>query len=313
MYRELSPRPGQSGPASRSSPFFRSSLGPPRVTLSGNERIDGAERGWNLLGLEDRLTPAALWQPGIPFATNEVLAFVREGGIPAGRAILTNVDGTLYRVPVPASSDPNSFVNGLSARPGIDWASPNYFASPAAGREFTPNDPQFNSQYRLAKTQAPTAWDTTTGSPAVVVAIADDGLAVNHPDIAGLVWVNPGEVAGNGLDDDGNGFMDDGNGWDFVDGDNSVTPENLDTHGAHVAGIVGARTNNGVGVSGIAGGGPNGADRQHEPNLRRRRRDGRDRLPRLPPPVFHLDLIVPSRLTEIPDHPYPVEHGGFRF
>jgi hypothetical protein len=74
-------------------------------------------RGWKLLRLEDRLTPAALWQPGTPFATDEVLAFVREGGIPAGRAILTNADGTLYRVPVPAGSDPISFVNGLSARP----------------------------------------------------------------------------------------------------------------------------------------------------------------------------------------------------
>jgi hypothetical protein len=118
-----------------------------------------------------------------------------------------------------------------------------------------------------------------------------------------LVWVNPGEVAGNGLDDDVNG-------WDFVDGDNSVTPENLDTHGAHVAGIVGARTNNGVGVSGIAGGGPNARIVNTSHTLDG---DGRDRLPRLPPPVFHLDLIVPSRLTEIPGRPYSVEHGGFRF
>jgi subtilisin family serine protease len=94
-----------------------------------------------------------------------------------------------------------------------------------------------------------TAWRQTTGAD-VTVAVVDSGLDLGHPDLAPNLWTNPGEVPGNGIDDDGNGYVDDVHGYDFVDGDG--TPQDANGHGTHVAGIVGARGGNGIGVAGVA-------------------------------------------------------------
>src|SRR5262249_46664784 len=99
-----------------------------------------------------------------------------------------------------------------------------------------------------ADIDAPEAWDTATSSNAIV-AILDTGITWAHPDLSANIWTNPGEIAGNGLDDDGNGFIDDVRGWDFVNNDND--PDDDHGHGSHVAGIIGAVGDNGEGVSGI--------------------------------------------------------------
>jgi hypothetical protein len=83
-----------------------------------------------------------------------------------------------------------------------------------------------------------------------VVAVIDTGLDFTHPDITGNVWVNPGEIAGNGVDDDHNGYIDDVNGWNFVANNNS--PIDGHGHGTHVAGTIAAVGNNGIGVIGVA-------------------------------------------------------------
>ncbi len=101
-----------------------------------------------------------------------------------------------------------------------------------------------------ADIDAPEAWDLVVGDPSVLVAVVDTGVDVAHPDLAPNVWVNPREVAGNGLDDDRNGFVDDVRGWDFVEGDG--TPQDADGHGTHVAGTAGARGDDGIGVAGAA-------------------------------------------------------------
>ena len=102
------------------------------------------------------------------------------------------------------------------------------------------------------------AWKLVTGDPELVVAIVDAGLMYTHPDLADNIWVNEKELHGeDGVDDDGNGFIDDIHGANFVDEENtqiSWTDEGDSGHGTHVAGIIGAVNNNGLGICGVAGG-----------------------------------------------------------
>ena len=77
-----------------------------------------------------------------------------------------------------------------------------------------------------ADIDAPEAWDLTTGSAGVVVGVIDTGVDYNHPDLAANIWTNPGEIAGNGVDDDGNGFVDDIHGYDFVNNDGDPMDDN---------------------------------------------------------------------------------------
>jgi len=94
-----------------------------------------------------------------------------------------------------------------------------------------------------------TAWDQTVGGE-VTVALLDTGTDLDHPDLVPNLWVNPREIPGNGRDDDNNGFVDDVHGADIFNGDGDPNDDN--GHGTHVAGIVGARGNNGIGATGVA-------------------------------------------------------------
>lgn len=102
------------------------------------------------------------------------------------------------------------------------------------------------------------AWKVTTGDPDVVVAIIDGGIDYDHPDLAGNMWVNEAEAYGeDGVDDDGNGYVDDIYGYNFTTSDDGATMNGAivpQEHGTHVAGTVAAVNNNGIGVSGVAGG-----------------------------------------------------------
>ncbi len=144
----------------------------------------------------------------------------------------------------------------LLANPLIAYAEPDYTLRIAR----TPNDSQFASQWSLnnsgqtggtadADIDAPEAWDLTTGISSTIVAVIDTGVDFNHPDLAANMWVNPGEIPGDGVDNDANGFVDDVHGYDFINEDGS--PLDDQGHGTHVAGTIGAVADNGVGVAGI--------------------------------------------------------------
>lgn len=149
----------------------------------------------------------------------------------------------------------------LNRDPRVRYAEFDPYLEPDA----IPNDPRFNEMWGLHNTgqsggladadvDAVEAWDRVAGAPTIVVAVTDDGVDYNHPDLAPVMWSNTDEIGGNGIDDDANGFIDDVRGWDFSDNDSNPIPAGTDSHGTHCAGTVGAVHNNGIGVTGM---GPN--------------------------------------------------------
>ncbi len=115
---------------------------------------------------------------------------------------------------------------------------------------YVPNDPYYPGMWNLPHMRVDSAWDTTRGSSSVRIAVIDTGCETSHPDLAGSIWVNPGEIAGNGIDDDGDGYVDDVSGWDFVNGD--PVPDDIFGHGTGCSGIVAAVQDNNQGITGIA-------------------------------------------------------------
>jgi subtilisin family serine protease len=169
---------------------------------------------------------------------------------------------------VTVSGDAKVAAKKLAADPRVRYAEPNYLVSTTV----TPNDPQFSKLYGLNNTgqtggtadadiDAPEAWNVTTGSPNVTVAVIDTGVDFSHPDLTPQQWINAGENCGSinpaiacaqrtdGVDNDGDGYRDDWRGWDYANGDND--PFDDHSHGTHVSGTIGAVGDNGVGVTGV--------------------------------------------------------------
>lgn len=155
-----------------------------------------------------------------------------------------------------------SVLEELNANPMVEYAEPNYIYS----INKLPNDPSFEKLWGLANTggkdpagkagvkgidiNAEKAWDTTTGSKNVVVAVIDTGVDFTHPDLARNAWINSVEAKGKaGVDDDGNGYVDDIHGYDFANDNGNVIDDH--GHGTHCAGTIGGDGNNAEGVAGV--------------------------------------------------------------
>ena len=166
------------------------------------------------------------------------------------------LDPDLRLVQLREGSDLREGLNYYKLQPEVRFAEPNFIYH----TQLTPNDAQFGSLWGMNNTgqsgglvgfdiDAAAAWDSHTSSPGIIIGSIDTGVDVNHEDLSANIWVNPGEIPGNFVDDDANGFIDDVNGWDFVNNDSF--PFDDHDHGSHTMGTAAGQGNNGIGVAGV--------------------------------------------------------------
>ena len=133
----------------------------------------------------------------------------------------------IYKIRLKPGTDINVLVEELSANPDVVFAEPDYIAYPAdvpnlnhaptssqllpplTVQQLTIDDPLYSQQWGMAKINIEGAWSATYGAPTVMIAVIDSGIDLTHVDLQNNLWTNPGEIAGNGIDDDSNGYIDD--------------------------------------------------------------------------------------------------------
>ncbi|TAF32066.1 MAG: T9SS C-terminal target domain-containing protein [Cytophagales bacterium] len=156
-------------------------------------------------------------------------------------------------------------INAYYQTQAVEYAEPNYLAYHDGIESLSPNDENYNKQWAFkndgtlniggatpragADIKMEEGWAIEKGSSNVVVAIIDTGTDLLHPELKERLWKNSKEIPGNNNDDDNNGYVDDIFGWDFTETDNN--PSDVDGHGTHVAGTVGAIPDNRIGVAGV--------------------------------------------------------------
>lgn len=199
----------------------------------------------------------------------EIVVCIREGAdiqAIAERYHLTVIRALLftndqYILGLDASSNPFSVSDIVGSDPDVVWSNPNLARQ--IEKRFKPNDPLYPNQWHLNNTgqngakagadiSAEAAWDLQKPNKDIVIAIVDDSVDLNHPDLS--IYTNPIEKTGTaGVDDDKNGLIDDIHGWDFANNDNNPGPDNAnESHGTSVAGVAAAIGNNGIGVVGAS-------------------------------------------------------------
>ncbi len=190
------------------------------------------------------------WKSGVTTATRRAL---RATVTASPSRIYDFIDAELLDVPAGTVA---ASVARLALDPSVEWAEPDYLWHASV----TPDDSLFTRQWALRNTgqtggtpgadiHATTAWDVSTGDSTLMIGVIDTGIDYTHPDLAGNIWTNPGEIPGNGIDDDGDGYVDDVHGYDFDNNDGDPLDDN--GHGTHVAGTIAARADNGLGVAGV--------------------------------------------------------------
>jgi subtilisin family serine protease len=224
----------------------------------------GTEPGDNYVARQIliKLKSPSQFSPDSPQARNQnQLAdeILQESGTRA-EALAGELQNDLFLLELNGNLSVEEAIRRAQNDPRVEYAEPNRLLVPS---ETLPDDSLFQLMWSLrnndifgkagADIGATRAWDLTTGSESVVVAITDTGVDIGHQDLAANIWTNPNETVGNGVDDDGNGMIDDINGWNFKEDNATVFNSiNGDFHGTFTTGIVGAVGNNGIGVTGVA-------------------------------------------------------------
>jgi len=178
---------------------------------------------------------------------------------------LSKATGHTFALVKSKSLSTEALIKKLKADPNVEYAEPNYIYQP----DTTPNDPYYNILWGQNNTgqsvagtsgtddadmDAPEAWNKTTGSSDVVIAVIDTGVDYMHEDLSDNMWHNPGEIPNNGIDDDNNGYIDDVYGIDAANNTGDPMDKLVEDggHGTHVAGTIAAKGNNGKGVVGVS-------------------------------------------------------------
>ncbi|MDZ7813433.1 MAG: S8 family peptidase [Ideonella sp.] len=221
--------------------------------------VDASLRDASLRYVESELL--VQFKPGMHAVAQRALTGLGLQSAKVLRSAARGAESELHLVRLPSGVKVTAALQKLRANGAVKFAEPNWILSTAAA----PNDPFYADgrlwgyygntspiQTNKFGSQAGESYDAgrkCDGS--VLVGIIDEGVMNTHPDTQANVWVNPFEIADNGIDDDGNGYIDDVNGWDFKNNDKSTFDGTTDDHGTHVSGTIGAVANNGVGIAGV--------------------------------------------------------------
>lgn len=158
---------------------------------------------------------------------------------------------SIFRLKI-AENPTEDIVKKLAENPLTEYIEP----VPVKSFFVNPNDLGLQTgtgnQWYLYQINAPQAWQISQGQPSIVVAIVDNAVAIDHPDLVNQVFINTNEIPNDGIDNDLNGYIDDYQGFDIANNDFNVRPDNnLMYHGTHVSGLAGAQTNNGIGIASV--------------------------------------------------------------
>ncbi|MHC4575512.1 MAG: S8 family serine peptidase, partial [Planctomycetota bacterium] len=219
-----------------------------------------------------RIPPNASYKPGELLVRFAPRADGKQRAKAEKDAVLASIAGGIIKhsyqlvpgltvVKLPEGQAVQEALKRFNAKGEILYAEPNYEVK---ALQTIPNDTRFGELWGLHNTgqqggtvdadiDAPEAWDITTGSPEIVVAVIDSGVDYTHEDLAANMWLNEAELNGTpGFDDDDNGYVDDIYGYDFYNSDGDPMDDYADTyHGTHCAGTIGAEGNNNKGVAGV--------------------------------------------------------------
>ncbi len=216
-------------------------LGSSVLVFAQGKQVDGEL----LVHFEDKVDVVSFLQQ---FAGNKRQAAPAElnYGRPVGQIL--NIHILTYN---PRETEGQVLLERLRRHPQVEAAQFNYYLEWRG--EVQPNDPSYDLQWTLPRIGLPEVWEVTTGGRTaddreVVVAVLDSGFDIFHEDLKDNLWINYSEVPGDGVDNDFNGYVDDVEGWNFI---NSSPEHPVKQHGHSVAGIIGARGNNDLGVSGV--------------------------------------------------------------